>query len=162
MKNGVTLLIFFCNTLITAFQLKINISLPFENWYTPELAKMKQSLDLLTEFNELFPNEATQKYKNEFRSKYKNELKYSCSNYIKNSINTPRIYWKVIINKSKRSNCNIPHLPEDVNDFFVNISNNLVSDLNKDNNLCNNFIPNNCPPLKFEKVSYNQLEGENI
>ena len=103
-------------------------------WYNQELRDMREKYIFLNSlYNEYRTDELLQ-MRNLYRGQYRREIdsakKLASSRYISNSTNKPKAMWN-LINGGKRSEPTLPNNvnSNDMNNFFVNMTESLVTPL---------------------------------
>lgn len=136
-----------------------------DDWFNDKLKNMRETLHLLCELNqrnsELVSNNELKKFKIKYRQEICNAKRNIHDDYINNSKNIQSAMWNIIKNNCQLANPldNVNINASDLNDFFVNIPENIINDLAKTNinpldymnktNLVNEFT--------FREVTYNEV-----
>lgn len=141
---------------------KINL-----NWYTNDLRQMRESLHLLLDVYKKSPSNDLKELIKHKKRTYRNELirakKTANDNYIHQNKNQQKAMWHLInINKSSSVNQSDMISPDDFNNYFGNIAENLINSLPSTNdNLEIDFInsvgTNSDKEFTFSEVTYIQV-----
>lgn len=137
------------------------------NWFTDELKEKRNMLHLLQDCYDKNPTEYLRATVKQFKYSYHKDLtnakKTAHDNFILNSNNQQNAMWRIINNNNlKNQNSEINIHPNELNEYFTNIADNIVGNLPscqlKYNNYLNNV--NSKIPIKkinFAEVTYNEV-----
>lgn len=137
-------------------------------WFTPKLREMRNFLCLINDMHMRFPNLVSKQTVNNYRSNYRSNIKSTkneyISNYIKSSNNKAKACWTVVNsfrNINKYSNCSNKITAEVFNEFFVNISSEIVDNLPLSNLSHTDFLVdyNSLEEFHFHEVSQSQIRN---
>lgn len=136
-------------------------------WFGDELRALKRELHVLSEMCMESECRLVRAERNALRTRYRNEInrakKQANSNFIRNSDNVAKASWRLIKKHSKNtnSNTNVDLDPNDWNEYFSNIAENLVKSLPSANNSFIFYLQNSNlqkPNLKFSFHEVTQQE----
>lgn len=137
------------------------------NWYTNDLRQMRESLHLLLDVYKKSPSNDLKELIKHKKRTYRNELirakKTANDNYIHQNKNQQKAMWHLInINKSSSVNQSDMISPDDFNNYFGNIAENLINSLPSTNDnleidIINSVGTNSDKEFAFSEVTYIQV-----
>lgn len=132
-------------------------------WFNEKIVTMRNNLNVLHDYYLKHPTENNRKIRNQYRGQYRREINKAKiavnSDYIRNSKNISKASWTIINeNKAKNEPQICENSANEINNFFINVIDNLVRKLKDTDVNPLSFLTSSLPtPRKtftFKQVTY--------